>query len=357
VDNLRVAVVAGVIVVHTATGYLTGFADWYYDELTPRELWATVLSFPIVAGGLFGLGPLFFLAGWFAAPSLARRGPGGFAASRLLRLGVPLAFFVVAVQPAADFVGSRTDEVRPTFLEALADTEFAALWFVLALLVFSLAYAGLRRLRPATARPPARLGLVLAVAALAIGVLSLLVWQWWAWNSEALASARPGEWPQGAVLFVLGAHAGETGWLDRLPRRAERRLGWVALAATIATVAMFAALEARDQAAAVLDEASGWPTAAFAVLDGVVAVSLTLWVITWFRRRWPAHGPLIGKAARGSYATYLLHPLTLTSVMALLHPVPAAPEVKFVVVSVIGVVACFLVGYAVTRLPYVRRIL
>ena len=30
VDNLRVAVVAGVIVVHTATGYLTGFAAWIY---------------------------------------------------------------------------------------------------------------------------------------------------------------------------------------------------------------------------------------------------------------------------------------------------------------------------------------
>ena len=35
-DNLRVLAAAGVIVVHTATGYLTGIVDWYYDERTPR---------------------------------------------------------------------------------------------------------------------------------------------------------------------------------------------------------------------------------------------------------------------------------------------------------------------------------
>ena len=92
-DNLRVLVVAGVIVVHTATGYLTGIVDWYYDERTASVLWSTVLSFPAVAGAMFGLGPLFLLAGWFSPRSVAHRGVGGFARSRLLRLGVPLAAF------------------------------------------------------------------------------------------------------------------------------------------------------------------------------------------------------------------------------------------------------------------------
>ena len=76
VDNLRVLVVAGVIVVHTATAYLTGIADWYYDERTTSELWSTLLAFPVVVGALFGLGPLFLLAGWFSPKSLDRRGPG-----------------------------------------------------------------------------------------------------------------------------------------------------------------------------------------------------------------------------------------------------------------------------------------
>ena len=84
VDNLRVLVVSGVIVVHTATGYLTGIADWYYDERTTSQAWSTLLAFPAVAGALFGLGPLFLLAGWFSPRSLARRGPGGFARSKVI---------------------------------------------------------------------------------------------------------------------------------------------------------------------------------------------------------------------------------------------------------------------------------
>ena len=106
-DNLRVLVVVGVIVVHTATGYLTGIVDWYYDERTASVLWSTVLSFPAVAGAMFGLGPLFLLAGWFSPRSVAHRGVGGFARSRLLRLGVPLAAFMLLVQP------TETEDLNP----------------------------------------------------------------------------------------------------------------------------------------------------------------------------------------------------------------------------------------------------
>jgi surface polysaccharide O-acyltransferase-like enzyme len=358
VDNLRVLVVAGVIVVHTATGYLTGIADWYYDERTTSPVWSTLLAFPAVAGGLFGLGPLFLLAGWLSPPSLARRGPGGFAQGRLLRLGVPLLVFVLLVQPLADVVGSRPDDRPIGFADAAAATELSVMWFVAALLVFSLAYAALRRLRPARpAAGPPRLGRRLVVAAAAIGAASLLVWQLWPWNSEVLLAARLGEWPQGAVLFALGVHAAETGWLEDPPPAVVRRCGQAAATGGIATIALFALLDARGEAEPVLNEAAGWATPLFALLDGAVAVSLTVWFVVWVRGRWPTHGALVGRAARGSYAAYLVHPLVLTAVMVVLAPAPLVPEVKFALVSVAGVVACFLVGFGLTRLPGVSRVL
>jgi len=206
--------------------------------------------------------------------------------------------------------------------------------------------------------PAARpIGQLLVAAAFVIAAGSLAVWQVWPWNSEAFLSARLGEWAQGAVLFTLGAKAAESGWLEHLAPGLVRRVGWVALGGTLATIALFAVLDIQGRAEPVLNEAAGWPTIAFALLYGVVSVSLTVWLVAWVRARWPAHGPLIGGAARGSYAAYLVHPLVLTALMVLLAPVALIPEIKFVLVSIGGVSACFAVGYALTRLPGVSRVL
>ena len=52
VDALRVVAIAGVIVVHTATAYVTDFADWYYDdELDPSTVGFAVFAVPASLGG------------------------------------------------------------------------------------------------------------------------------------------------------------------------------------------------------------------------------------------------------------------------------------------------------------------
>jgi hypothetical protein len=99
------------------------------------------------------------------------------------------------------------------------------------------------------------------------------------------------------------------------------------------------------------------PTALFALLDGLIAVSYSLWFITWTRRRWQTHGPLVAKAGRASYATYFIHPLVITLVMMSLAWLPLVPELKFLVVAPLAVVACYAAGHALTRLPGVSRVL
>ena len=85
------------------------------------------------------------------------------------------------------------------------------MWFVAALLAFSVAYAALRYLRPAARqRGPLRAGL-LAAAALTIAASSFAVWQLWPPTGDMYLNPRLGEWPQGAVLFALGVHAARPG--------------------------------------------------------------------------------------------------------------------------------------------------
>lgn len=354
-DNLRVAVIAGVIVVHTATAYVVDIPWYYNQERTTAGVWPMILSPPALIGALFALGPLFLLAGWFSARSLAHRGPGGFVRSRLLRLGMPLLVFVLLINPLTDYLGSLRRE-HHSLASYLATTEVSVMWFVAALLTFTVAYAALRCVRPAAPPRPLRPGL-LAAAALAIAVSSFAIWQPWPVMGDTFLNLRLGEWPQGAVLFALGVHAAEAGWLEDFPPVLARRLGWVAAAgvAALMTLMLYLVLaRGEDQALAM---GADLPTMAFALLDGVIAVTGTLWFLSWLRHRWPTHGPLLGKAARASYATYVIHPLVLTSVMVLFAWVALAPEIKFVLVASAGVAACFTVGHALTRLPGISKVL
>jgi hypothetical protein len=100
-----------------------------------------------------------------------------------------------------------------------------------------------------------------------------------------------------------------------------------------------------------------WQSLAFAVLQGVVAVTFSLWVVAWFGRRWTGQGRLAARAGRGAYAAYVLHAPVLVLVPLAARPLPLPPEAKFVLVAVAGVAAAFTMGWAVTRSPLIARFL
>jgi glucan biosynthesis protein C len=315
-----------------------------------------LLSGPAVIGAMFALGPLFLVAGWFSARSLARRGPGGFVRSRLLRLGVPLLVYVLLINPLTDYLGNLRHGYR-SLVSYLATTEVSVMWFVAALLAFSIVYAALRCLRPAALpRRPLRPG-VLVAAMLTIAVGSFAVWQVWPVTAETYLYLRVGEWPQGAVLFALGVLGAEAGWLEELPPALARPLGWAAAVGVAVLLALMVSLVLARGASQALVMGADWPTMAFALLDGVIAVAGTLWFIAWLRGRWPTHGALLGKVARASYAAYVIHPLVLTAVMVAFASVALAPEIKFVLVAAVGVAVCFMAGYALTRVPGISKVL
>ena len=227
------------------------------------------------------------------------------------------------------------------------------MWFAAALLCFSLVYAAWKELRPEAASPkPLRPG-VLVAAILTIAVSSFVVWLVWPLDGEMFFNLRLPEWPQGAVLFALGVNAAGNGWLEDLPWGLVRWLGWMTVAGMVALLTLLAvAFGAGEE----LSTRADWPTLLFALFDGVIAVGLSLWFVAWIQRRWPRHGPLLGKAGRASYATYFIHPLVLTTLMVLFAPIPLPPEIKFVLVAAAAIPACFTVGYALTQLPGVSEV-
>ena len=362
-DNLRVLVIAVVVVFHTAVAYLGNTAgDWYYMDRTTSKVWSTAFA-PAAVISVYALGPLFLVAGWFSARSLAHKGAGTFARSRLLRLGIPLIVFIFLIDRIAAYLGDLGRDEHPTLSrywgvppQSGGPYEVGSLWFVAALLAFSLAYALLRRMRPLPVARRWSGAQVMVAAALLIAVAVALLWQrWQLGDAHTFMKMQLGEWPQGAALFALGVWAGESGSLENLTAWA-RRLGWTAMAAAALWAALGVYLETTGHVESAF-HGMGWLVIVNVLLYGIISVAFTVWFIALIRARWSGGGPLLARAGRASYAAYVLHSLVLTAVMVAFASLALAPQLAFLAVAVVAVPACFLAGYAATRVPGISRAL
>ncbi|MFG1874828.1 acyltransferase [Sphaerisporangium sp. NPDC049003] len=249
-DAIRALVVVGLVFFHSALVFDAG--DDYYvknAETTSATMIATGL------GVIWAMPMMFLIAGLSSWHSLRRRGPAGFAAERLRRLGVPLVFATLTIIPVPQWLRSRADpgyhESYPRFLVRFFDVrlepsefpfvlrgtyfEFGHLWFVVLLLVFSLLLAPLvgrlprglgGRVRESAATAVRRRGVVL-LAAVPVAMISALLgleqayaaWSRWAYllfflygfalaSDERFRAAMRRDAPLaaaiGVVLFMIG---------------------------------------------------------------------------------------------------------------------------------------------------------
>ena len=361
-DNLRVAVIAGVIVEHVATAYVLDI-DWYYEERSSSAVTEAIVGAAILPAALFAMAVLFLVAGLLSARSLARKGPWRFVRDRLLRLGAPLVAFTFVIGPLTSLVGQRAegdpsaDDVGSFLIEKMQDADTGPMWFVTALLVFSIAYGSWRWARPAglTTYGPLRPGhLVTAAAAIVAG--SFVVRLKWPFTADTPFDLNLWEWPQMATLFALGALASERGWLDPTPDWLRRACGRASIVGALSLLFVVTAVALAGDEEPFL---GGWHLQALAepMTEATIAVAMSFWLVGWFARRWNYQGTLARSLGRASFAAYIIHPPVLVLLSAGLSSVTLAAEVKFVAVAVLGVATSFTLGWHMTKVRPLARVL
>ncbi|MFF0727708.1 acyltransferase [Streptomyces sp. NPDC004134] len=163
-DAIRMLVVIGLVFFHSALVFATD-DDFYVKNAETTEAILIIAGFAVV----WAMPLLFLISGLGAWHSLRRRGAGGFAGERLLRLGVPLVFVTLALNPLPQWLRLRSADAGyhesylgflPRFYEVhLEPAEFpflvqgehfetGHLWFVVLLLAFSLLLVPFHRWLP-----------------------------------------------------------------------------------------------------------------------------------------------------------------------------------------------------------------
>jgi len=95
-SHVRYLMILFVLVLHACVSY-TNYPFWFVHD--PGTHW----TFGLIANvtDVFTLPILFFIAGYFALPSLQRKGTTGFIKNKLKRLGIPFVLGVTIVAPPA----------------------------------------------------------------------------------------------------------------------------------------------------------------------------------------------------------------------------------------------------------------
>lgn len=352
-DNLKVVLTAAIIVAHAGMTY-SEIGTWIYEEPSVSDALGATLGVLIGVGIMFGLGLFFLMAGLLTPAPLARLGSRRFVRSRLARLGGPLAAYALLVWPVLGWLTDRA-EGDPISLAGHYRRVLSAerrwsigtgpLWFVAILLVLSCSWALWRAWRPPSGPPApegARRTMVMAMGAIAVSTFALRIP--FPIDSAQFLDLHLWLWPQSAALFVLGALGSEQGWLVPAAEDLRRWCRRLAAGSLAALLVMIVASSGPDPfQGGVHPEAAG-----FALVEGVFSVSVCVVILDRFRRHHDTDCALRQTLARSAYVAFVVQGPVLVLVALAMRDLDLAGDLKFAVLAVTGVVACFGIGAAAT---------
>ena len=350
VDNLKVILVAWVIGGHALLGY-AAIGGWPYDEVNEVTFHPgveTVLAAVIGPSGLFFMGTFYFMAGIFTPGSIERKGRQRFVADRFVRLGTPWVVSALAVWPTFVWIAYNGAGREVSWWQAFTDRDpfldSGSLWFVGVLLIFSvgIALAPPIRERVITTRT------VVGMTALVAGTTFL---------TRLVFPARSGQvgdlhlwwWPQCLGMLVLGAIGGRK-LAERVPDEIYRLTRNVVIG-TIAVLPIAAAtMGVLDLAASAGPFLGGftWQAATLALVEGILVVAGSLWLIGLAQRKLTRQGPFTDGLARSAYVAFVVQGPILLALATGLRPLDLPAELKAPLVGAGAIVLSFAIGWVVT---------
>jgi len=366
IDRLRGLMTALVILHHTAIAY-GAIGGWFWVERKPSAaISSQILILFCTTNQAYFMAFFFFLAAYFTPPSLERKGYRQFIRDRFNRLGLPLLGFILVLGPFTAALAHWGDtgrfwEVFPYLWRHVIIIP-GPLWFVEALLLFSLAYCAWRAIAGAplaasqrTPLPfPSTFGLV--GSAFATGAGALLIRQWFPVGVDVVSFQLAYFVPY-IVLFAAGIAAWRYNWLRQLDWRNTRAAIWIGVAIWPLMPIAGAVANKFYHGNANFSTGFSWPTVLYAFWEPPVAWGfIAAWLL--LARRWMNQpSPFWSWVTRRAYAVYIIHPPVLVGVCLLLRTWAAPALVKFGVAGTLAIVSTWLLADPLVRLPGLRRVL
>ena len=368
IDNLRILLTILVILHHLAITY-GALGSWPYKEGQPDEITGIVLSLLTAINQAFFMGFFFLISGYFVPGSYDRKGAGLFLKDRLLRLGIPLLFYIIVIDPLLNYAlainlrgfEGTLGQFLARYLANYSGLGSGPLWFVEALLIFTITYGLWRRLaKPKIPVPPQRDGKVpgnmaLAIFALILGIVTFIVRIWlpMGWEFSLLNLQFP-FFPQYIALFVLGLIAYRRNWFMGISEATGKL--WLKVAIALIAVLPIIFGTAGENFDLYLGGLH-WQALVTALWEQFLGVAMIITLLVWFRKRFNHQGSLTKAMSASAYTVFIIHAPVAVLVALTLKDINLYPLIKYPLVALIVVPLCFLLGNFIRKLPFARNIL
>jgi surface polysaccharide O-acyltransferase-like enzyme len=364
IDNLKIVLTILVVFHHSLITYGAA-GSWYFVEATSWVPATILMSIVILVDMTFFMGFFFFLSSCFTEKSLTKKGPMTFLLERLKRLGIPLAFYSIVLSPSLNYMAEHYGRgEHDSFFGYMSGykhwIDFGVMWFVAALLLFSVAFV-LLRTSPESESPAKRSfpgDKIILGFSLILGLITYVVRGFFpiGWTLFPL-NFQLAYFPEYIALFYLGIVSSRNSWFENLALINTRR--WLTI--TVTMIAVVLPLLHVLKASAGVDDYSvdghfHWMSLLFAEWEQITGISIIVSVLGIASRKLNQQTSFGKILARTSYGVYILHPLVLVVLALLAQRIQIEPLIKLVFVFPLAVVCTYLLSYVLTRVPGVNRV-
>ncbi|MDW9379089.1 acyltransferase [Chryseobacterium sp. JV558] len=364
IDNLKIVLTILVILHHAIIAYCAP-GGWYYTEKTTNMAAIVPATIFVSLNQSFFMGFFFLLSGYFTKPSYDRKGGLKFTGDRLMRLGIPLLFYSFILSPALGYmVYNFADGNHVTYLNYLSGyhtwIDFGVLWFVAALLLFTLLYVGARSLITIKFKNPMPTPgtTTILLFAVVLGIITFVVRVAFpvGWVLKPFGF-QLGHFPQYISLFVIGLLAYKNQWFDSLSIKTGKKLRISAWLSLLFFPVFFLIRVKLNMPISWYSGGFHWQSLLYAVWEQWIGFSILISLLSLAKHSWNKSSPLLSKLSKSTFATYIFHPLVIVVLSLSIKNWSVDPAVKFLILAPTAVVASFLLASIILMIPGIKRVI
>lgn len=360
IDNLRALMIIFVVMIHAAVTY-SGIGSWYYVENERVSVEAT-LFFALVQTftQAYFMSLLYMISGYFTRKSLDRKSTWKFLSGRIYRLGIPLLIYIFLLHPLnVKMVYPDLDLVnfyKNGILELRFFSWTGPLWFVEALLIFTIIYLLLRKIsltkRKITLVPTPVNNFLLILFITVFAFVTRLFFP----IGTDVTNLQLGFFPAYLVMFFYGINAHKQGFFTKADYRTSIRLLILSLTTGIPVWFLIMLYGGPVKGEMLIAGGMNWSAFFYALWESFICVTLIFSLTGIFLHRFNTRNRLQHFLSDNDFGVFVFHAPVLIAISILLKGLVLPPVPKFILVFSLAVTTSFLASWLIRRIKPLRKI-